>query len=353
MLTSALSRNLALAYKRAAARGRAIAMAHHPVNASARRSRLILILVWAALAAGLALAASSLSWGEVMAAGMRADPRWLLIALLVHAANAPLWALCWRCLIGRKDQVPMLSLTRVLAVVAAAVQAFSLLGGGATAFLLITGRLGRPQPVAASLLVLDGLTTGLVKVLLVGAALALAPGAAALRGVGVGLLAGMALGLVGLIVVSRSRTQLHKLAARFGGRQRIWIERFGDWTAHLEAVRSPARLGGAVFFMLARRLTEGLAGWCVAIGCGVPVGPEMILLVAASIAVVTLIPSPPGNVGLYELAVVAAYQWVGVAPETALAVALLQHALFLLAMLAPGALIVALDSTFLARTARP
>ena len=317
--------------------------------APTHRSRLIWIAVWALLAAGLAYVASSLSWGDVLAAGLRADPRWLALALVVNLAKVPLWALCWRCLMGRKGQVPVIGLARVLAVVAAAIQAFSVLGGGATAFVLITERLGVTRISAASLLVLEGFTTGLVKALLVGAAFALVPGSPVLRGIGATLLIGMAVGLVGLIIVSRSRAQLYRLAARIGGGARIWIERIGDWTSHLDAVRSPARLGGAVIFMLMRRLTEGLAGWCVAVACGVPVGPEIILLVVASIAIVTMIPVPAGNVGLYELAVVAAYQWVGVPPESALAVALLQHALFLISVLVPGALVMALDARLAAR----
>ena len=314
--------------------------------APARRSRLIWIAVWALLAAGLGYAASNLSWGEVLAAAMRADPLWLLIALMVNLANAPLWALCWLCLMGRERAVPFLGLTRVLVVVGAAIQAFSVLGGGATAFVLMTGRLGLSKPVAASLLVLEGLTTGLVKAILVGAAFALVPSSALLRGIGASLLGAVAVGLVGLIVVSRSGALLHGIAVRIGGRSRIWIERLADWTSHLDAVRSPARLGGAVFFMLARRLLEGLGGWCVARACGIPVEPQIILLVVASIAIVTMIPVPAGNVGLYELAVVAAYQWVGVAPEIALAAALLQHAIFLMSVLVPGALVMAFDAGF-------
>ena len=316
----------------------------NPLDAPPQRARLIWIAVWAVLAAGLAYAASSLSWGEVLAAALRADPLWLVLALAFNLTNAPLWALCWRCLVGRKARVPLLPLTCVLAVVAAAIQAFSVLGGGATAFVLITGRLGLSRPAAASLLVLEGLTTGIVKVLLVGAALAIVPGAAMLRGIGAGLLGMMAVGLVGLIIVSRSHSLLYRLAARIGGRARIWVEHLADWTSHLEAVRSPARLGGAVFFMLMRRIGDGVAAWCVAIACGIPVGPEIIILVIASIAIVTMVPVPAGNVGLYELAVVAAYQWAGVAPEVALAAALLQHAIALGSVLIPGALIMAFDA---------
>ena len=322
-------------------------------GASIRRRRLIWIAVWAVLAAGLVFAASSLSWSEVLAAGLRADPLWLVVALAFNLTNAPLWALCWRCLMGPAARVPVLPLTRVLAVVAVAIQAFSVLGGGATAFVLITGRLGLSRPAAASLLVLEGLTTGLVKAILVSAAFALVPGSAVLRGIGASLLGAMALGLVGLIFVSRSGPLIHSFAARIGGRARVWIERVADWTSHLEAVRSPVRLGGAVFFMLMRRIGDGLAAWCVARACGIDVGPEIILLVIASIAVVTLLPVPGGNVGLYELAVVAAYQWVGLAPETAMASALLQHAISLLSILVPGALIVAFDAGLTGRRAAP
>ncbi len=325
----------------------------NPLNAPAPRSRLLWIAVWAVLAAGLAYAASSLSWGEVVAVALRADPLWLALALLANLANAPVWALCWRCLMARGTRVSLVQLTLVLAVVVAATQAFSVLGGAATAFVLITGRLGLSRPAAASLLVLEGLTTGIVKVLLVGAALAIVPGAAMLRGVGAGLLGMMAVGLVGLIIVSRSGGLLYAWAARMGGRARIWIERLADWTSHLEAVRSPARLGGAVFFMLMRRVADGLAAWCVAIACGIPVEPEIIVLVIASIAVVTMVPVPAGNVGLYELAVVAAYQWVGVAPETALAAALLQHAIALGSVLIPGALIMAFVPGFARPMAKP
>ena len=321
--------------------------------APAPRSRLLWIAVWAVLAAGLAYAASSLSWGEVRGAAMRADALWLVIALMVNLTNAPLWALCWRCLMGRKARVALLPLTCVLAVVAAAIQAFSVLGGGAIAFVLITGRLGLSRPAAASVLVLEGLTTGIVKVLLVGAALAIVPGTALLRGVGAGLLATMGVGLLGLILVSRSQSALHKFAARIGGRARIWIEAVADWTSHLEAVRSPARLGGAVFFMLMRRVADGLGAWCVAMACGIPVGPEIIVLVIASIAVVTMVPVPAGNVGLYELAVVGAYQWAGVAPEIALAAALLQHAVALGSVLIPGALIMGFAPGFARPNAEP
>ncbi len=296
------------------------------------RQHLILFVVWALLAAGLAFAASSLAWGEVWAAAMRATP-WLVgVAFLINFANAPLWGACWYCLMGGK--LRWLKLTEVQSVVLTSVQAFSLLGGGAAAWVLATTRLGLSRSQALTLLMLDQLTTGLVKVILIAAALMIVPASPLLHVAGVAMLFGMGGFLVTLIVASKSRDRILHFAERFP-----WLHHVAEWTQHLATVRSFRYMSGAVIFMLIRRVVEGFAGWLVALACGIDVGPEFIALVIASLAIVTIIPSPPGNVGLYEVAVVAAYQWLGVAPEPALAAALLQHAVLLIPALIPGALI--------------
>ena len=66
------------------------------------------------------------------------------------------------------------------------------------------------------------------------------------------------------------------------------------------------------------------------------------LLVLASVSVATLAPIAPGNVGVYEAAVFAAYRYTGVAGDTALAIALVQHLCFLLPMLLTGYLTLSL-----------
>jgi uncharacterized membrane protein YbhN (UPF0104 family) len=44
----------------------------------------------------------------------------------------------------------------------------------------------------------------------------------------------------------------------------------------------------------------------------------------------------PGNLGVYEAAVVVAYAWLGVPPERALGIALVQHACYFAALALPG-----------------
>ena len=303
--------------------------------------KLLWMVIWALLVAGVVYAVSGLDWSRVDAAASHAEPAWLVLALLINLSSIPLWGACWRCLVPEGGTVTWARLTQVLAMVLSAVQALSLFGGGATAYVLTVERLRLSRSVALSLLLLDQFVTGIVKVLLIGAALALAPTTDLLRSAGGVLLVGMTAGAVLLVYGSRSRERLHRLAARTGGRSGALIEAFGNWTVHLSAVRRLPAMFGAVTFMLVRRLTEGMAALCIARALGIPVGPEVGLLITAFLAVVTLVPSPPGNLALYEVAVVAAYQSAGVATETAVAAALVQHAVFLIAALAPGALVLA------------
>ena len=301
--------------------------------------KLVWIAVWALLLAGIAYAASGLAWSAVWVAARQASPLWLVLAVLANLLCIPLWGLCWLCLAPAGERVTWARLTQVLAMVLAAVQAFSLFGGGATAYVLIVERLRLPRPAALSLLLLDQFVTGIVKVVLIGAVLLFAPAPMLLRSAGMVLLAGMAAGAVLLVYASQSRSRLHRLAARIGGRTGALLEAFGDWTEHLGRVRRVTAMSGAVASMLARRVMEGVAGLCVAHALGIPVGAGLGLLMIAFMAEVTLVPSPPGGVALYEVAVAAAYQTMGFAPETAIAAALVQHAAFLVAALAPGALL--------------
>jgi uncharacterized membrane protein YbhN (UPF0104 family) len=64
--------------------------------------------------------------------------------------------------------------------------------------------------------------------------------------------------------------------------------------------------------------------------------PESALLILAAVNLATLLPVVPGNLGVYEAAVVLAYSYLGIAPERALGIALVQHACWFAALALPG-----------------
>jgi uncharacterized protein (TIRG00374 family) len=104
----------------------------------------------------------------------------------------------------------------------------------------------------------------------------------------------------------------------------------------LEPVRSPTRSLGALGLALAKKLAEALAILCVqrAFGVELSIGSAVLVLAATNLA--TLLPIVPGNVGVYEAAVVLAYSRFGVDAERALGIAVVQHACFFVALALPG-----------------
>jgi uncharacterized membrane protein YbhN (UPF0104 family) len=73
------------------------------------------------------------------------------------------------------------------------------------------------------------------------------------------------------------------------------------------------------------------------------------LLVLAAVVLGSMVPLTPGNVGTYETAVFVAYRYLGLAPELALSLALVQHIAFIIPSVGVGYLYVSAQT--LARSA--
>jgi uncharacterized membrane protein YbhN (UPF0104 family) len=106
--------------------------------------------------------------------------------------------------------------------------------------------------------------------------------------------------------------------------------------AALAPLRSPRRGGAALLLALAKKVVELVAIICLqhAFGLALPLSSALLVLAALNLA--TLLPIVPGNVGIYEAAVVLAYGRFGVSPERALGIAVVQHACFVAALALPG-----------------
>jgi uncharacterized protein (TIRG00374 family) len=297
--------------------------------------------LWLVLALGLTYLASAMDWASVASFARKADPLWLAAAVVANLFALPLWALSWRLLAPRKS-ARFFNLLEVLCMTLASVQMFSLVAGIATAVLLLVKRAGLTKAAALSVLTLDQIVTGMVKVLLIAAAIIFVDAPVWMRHAGASLLVLVLVGLGVLLVAARSEARLIAYGERKQGRVSHLITFLASWTAHLDPLRHPLRTGVAVIVALLRRLAEGVGALCIQKACGIPVSLELGLLVMTALALVTVIPQPPGNIGLYEAAVVVVYQMAGYPPETALAIALLQHVMFLIAALIPGCLVFAI-----------
>lgn len=303
-------------------------------TSAARVHSTMRMVALAVVTALLAVALRRLSFTRVLDELVIVQPLWIVMTLACYAAILPLWALQWRMLASAAGAPRLRTMLGVVAMTSTVLNTAPLLVGEAAGVYFLVAEAGLARGAALSVLAMDQLFVGVAKVFVLATAATLvalppwmAHGAQA-------LVVAVALLSAGLVVVAWRAESLSALAARWvPARLARLVLTVG--TA-LGPVRSPARSAGALGLALAKKAAEVLAILCVqrAFGLELPIGSAVLVLAATNLA--TLLPIVPGNVGVYEAAVVLAYSRVGVSAERALGMAVVQHACFFVALALPG-----------------
>jgi uncharacterized membrane protein YbhN (UPF0104 family) len=296
-------------------------------------ARLVALLVLATL---LGLAARRLDITRVIEELSRVRPVWIAMALVGYFAILPLWALQWSLLAppGPRARPATRRMLGVVAMTSSVLNTTPLLVGEAAGIYFLVTCAALERGAALSVLAMDQLLVGIAKVCVLLAAawtnelpVWMARGRTALA-IGVGVL------LLGLLAIAWRSQSLSRLAAMvLPPRLARLVDTCG---AALSPLRSPRRGGGALLLALAKKSAELLAIVCLqhAFGLALPLSSALLVLAALNLA--TLLPLVPGNVGVYEAAVVLAYGRFGVSPERALGIAVVQHACYFAALALPG-----------------
>jgi uncharacterized membrane protein YbhN (UPF0104 family) len=295
-------------------------------------------LRWIAVAVVAVLLAYSLrrldlsrAWAEMGA--LRAG--WLLAAIACYFAILPLWAIQWQLLAPPDARRTTARMFAVVAMTSTVLNTTPLLVGEATGVVLLVTLGGLTRPAALSVLAMDQLLVGVAKVVVLSSAALLLTLPRWMSGAAAPLVAGVAT----LLAVLTLGAWRHADLARWA--DRVVAPRLGAGVGSLGAalapLRSPGRGGGAMLLALAKKGVEIAAIVCVQHAFGVSLPWAGAILVLACLNLATLVPVVPGNVGVYEAAVVVAYRWLGVAPEQAFGIAIVQHLCYFLALALPGA----------------
>jgi uncharacterized membrane protein YbhN (UPF0104 family) len=254
-----------------------------------------------------------------------ARPGWLALAVLANAAVLPLLAAQWRRLLPAGRTVRRGVLGECVALAFAGMNTLPFGGGHALAVGLLATRAGLGLDGALSLLALEQLCEGAAKLALLGLVFAVGPCPAELRPVGWILGATLPIGFGGLYWLARRPAP--------GGASGGWR---GRWGRHLEVVARPRAWLGALALGGAAKLAQLAALYAVQRSLGLDLPLATLPVVLATVSFATMVSVAPGNLVVFEAAAFAAYRWLGVAPASALALALVQHACFLAAMIVPG-----------------
>jgi uncharacterized membrane protein YbhN (UPF0104 family) len=253
-------------------------------------------------------------FGRVMT---QADPRWLVAAVLSNLAIQPFGAMQWRALlpagvfVTRRRMVTLFSLTSV------ANNTTPSLIGHATGALLLAAEPGVGKAASLSVLALDQLCVGIVKIGILLSAAALLP---LPEWIHQGL-AGLAIAVAALLVTAAV------IASR---------------TRHLDALRDPRRFTQGLAFAILVKLAEAGAILAVQQSFGLALDGRSVLLVLAATALGSVVPIAPANIGTYEAATYGAYRFLGLSAESALGIAVVQHVCQLLPEVGAGYLMLSL-----------
>jgi glycosyltransferase 2 family protein len=149
--------------------------------------------------------------------------------------------------------------------------------------------------------------------------------------------------VIATTVVAGAQTPIPAAIVDWLGRRvsralRSWVASAGRFAAAMNGRRHPGALVGAGGLSIVAWLLDGITYWSVAQSLGIDLSPAAAMFVAAITVLGTAIPAAPGYIGTFELAASAAARSLGVAPEQALAFALLVHVLTVLPLAIGGAL---------------
>jgi len=254
----------------------------------------------------------NVDWRKTAAALHDAKPGWLLIAVVANAAILPCWAMFWRTLRSRGEQdVSFARMLEITSISSALMNTLPFGGGHASAVVLLIKRGNTTQRGALSVLALDQLGEGVLKVAVLVFAALVVPLPTWMRAALTTVLVVVGAWLLTLVVVSRM-------------------------TSELEVLRNFRRSSAALAFVAGTKLAELAAIISVQAAYGVRVPLAGSVLVLATVILATMLPISPGNLGAYEASVFLVYRYLGVAPELALSLAIVQHVCFMIPAVGVG-----------------
>lgn len=290
---------------------------------------------WVALTAALVVAARGLPLGR--AAGQLAQLHWGWVALAAACGLAvlPMWAAEWVRLAPSRERPRFGTTLEVVALTSTTLNTVPFFAGEAAGVVLLVGRAGLSRGAALGVLALDQLLVGVAKLAVIGVAALLAPVPAWVRA-GVGALAAVVgVSLVGLAVSARTPP------ARGDG---ILARVANGARRHLDLARDPARIAAVVLLALLKKGAEVGAVVAAQRALGIELPWWSAIVVVAALGVGTLLPVAPANLGTYEATAFLVYRSLGVAPDAAIALALVQHFCALAAAVLPGYLLLSARS---------
>ena len=294
------------------------------------------LIAWAVLTLLVVLSFRGVAWDAALSTFGQADFRWLLLAVAANFLILPLAALQWIRFLPRGASVGFRPMFWITAVTSTVSNGGPFLAGHAAGIHLLATRGGVGHASAVSVKAVEQLATGMAKLTILGVVFLLVPLPVSYRATAFTL--GVVVPLLGLGLLFAAH-RAHRLEA-WAAERRGWLGSVLSFlvrvAAQLDAIRNPGTFWVGFILALLQKGAEALAIWAVVMALGVQIPGWGVLLVLSAVVLSTMASVTPANLGIYEGSVLLAYSLIGVEPEVALGLSVVQHVAYLIPMAGVG-----------------
>ena len=297
-----------------------------------QRKRLLVFVIGIAISVVfLGLAFSNLDFSTFAENLKRVQVGWLLVGPVVYSAAVTVIALRWQFLLRSIQFVPLRQLTVLVTIGYMGNNVYPFRAGEALRIFLLRRNYGVPVGKATTTVIVERAFDGLVMLSFIFIALLFVNvQSSEIRTVATFAAPVFLSAMIIFFALAARPNLLRRLALLVS---RIVPGRIGDLVAHLseeiigglEGLRSPADLAGTIISSFVTWAIEASVYWIVTFAFDLQVSYAVVLLVVGTINLAGLIPSTPGQLGVYEFFASTVMIAAGVPNELAVAYAIVVH----------------------------
>ena len=306
------------------------------MGGSLLKTRVSYIVSWLLLTALIVATIGRVDWTLAIAAVAKAKPLPLILAVLLNAMILVFATAQWLLFLPEGVSVARSKMFKIMAIMSTVANSGPAGGGAAVGVHLLARQEGVGHSVGLSVLLLDQLVEGLVKVAIVLLAIVVVPIGLEYKAVSATILIGVPTLFFVLTVIAHRRSALESISERTTGFLGWLLTKLNLVAANLEALRRPKKLSLTVVLGLLQKLVAALAITCVLIAFGVVTPWWGILAVLVAVNLSTVVSVTPANLGVFEGAAFLVYTSLGISSDTAVALAIVQHAAYLIPLAGIG-----------------
>ncbi len=306
------------------------------MGGSLLKTRVSYIVSWLLLTALIVATIGRVDWTLAIAAVAKAKPLPLILAVLLNAMILVFATAQWLLFLPEGVSVARSKMFKIMAIMSTVANSGPAGGGAAVGVHLLARQEGVGHSVGLSVLLLDQLVEGLVKVAIVLLAIVVVPIGLEYKAVSATILIGVPTLFFVLTVIAHRKSALESISERTTGFLGWVLTKLNLVAANLEALRRPKKLSLTIVLGLLQKLVAALAITCVLIAFGVVTPWWGILAVLVAVNLSTVVSVTPANLGVFEGAAFLVYTSLGISSDTAVALAIVQHAAYLIPLAGIG-----------------